>query len=82
MRKFLSMGISTKFALGALRKIFDVEFAVPAKSLVRDGQHYILEPKRSATQRAKGSYGFRCCQNIAYIPPSGMLAIFFLSVYP
>ncbi|MFA6293273.1 MAG: hypothetical protein WC637_15920, partial [Victivallales bacterium] len=43
---------------------------------------FFLEPKRSATRRETDSYGFRLRLKTAYIPPSGMLAVFFLAVYP
>jgi hypothetical protein len=43
---------------------------------------FFLEPKRSATRRATDSYGFQRRRKTAYIPPSGMLAIFLLAAYP
>ena len=43
---------------------------------------FFLEPKRSATRRATDSYGFQRCRKTAYIPHSGMLAIFLLAAYP
>jgi len=47
-----------------------------------DKRIFFFELKRSATRRETDSYGFRLRLKTAYIPPLGMLAVFFLAVYP